>query len=92
MQIRLLTLTFLISFTCLGFGGCGTTGAPDIAFCALYSSTNAECNPTDPEKENYEITTDEMLGFQCTSAEDFAEIKSYYKELQNELKQCYGRK
>lgn len=64
--------------------GCGIT-PPEPDFCALYSPTQAECNPTDPGKKVYELDTIDMLGYQCLSPDDMADVKIFLKEINREL-------
>ena len=73
----------VLILVCFSFG-CGMK-PPQPDFCALYSPTNAECNPTKPDKPVYELETIDMLGYQCISPIDFKDIKVFLKEVTRQL-------
>ncbi len=65
--------------------------APTIDFCGLYDAHNANCVPTIGGKEEYQLTTEEMLGYQCLSPQDIAASKSYLNNILERLDACEGK-
>ena len=43
------------------------------------------CTPTDPNKTEYRLSYDELLGYTCMSPKDFAKTKAYINRLLEEL-------
>lgn len=56
---------------------------PDI--CGIYSPDKAECVPTKSGEVPYEINRDDMLAYQCFSPEDFADMKTFIRQVLEEM-------
>lgn len=63
--------------------GCSNPPSPDL--CTIVNFRTAQCTPTSPNKEEYDLRTRDMLGYTCLSPDDQGDVKKYIKDLLRRL-------
>lgn len=63
--------------------GCSGSYKPD--FCTVVNINKAQCNPTDPRKEEYDIDGIDLIGYTCLSPKDFNDGKKRAKQILENL-------
>lgn len=76
-----LSKLFAASMTAL-VTSCASPPMPDLCGVGV---DDVLCIPTDPNKTEYRLSYDELLGYTCMSPEDFAKTKAYINRLLEEL-------
>lgn len=71
----------LMSFALLG---CASR-PPEHTVCSPVNVDTAECVPSDPGKDAYDVRLRDLLGYQCMSPEDVGEWIKYVKSLLREV-------
>ena len=73
-------------FLAVSLSGCGVK-PPKPTFCNIYKPGTADCQPTDNNKKPFilDLRSVDALGYQCISAEDTADLKTYIELLLREL-------
>jgi len=85
MNLKNATLSF-VAVVCLT----NCVSPPKTDLCSIdYDSVKnkiyASCSSPERSKDDYELDELELLGFQCISPKDFAEIRAYLKHIIKKL-------
>ena len=82
-------LTVLLTLT--GFSSCEPTpgmAEPSTYLCSIIDESTLECQHTYDRNTKKKYTIIEAIGFVCTPASGFAEIKTHHEVLHKELNRC----
>jgi hypothetical protein len=63
---------------------------PKPDFCVI-EDTIANCYPTDPNKSEYELQVEDMVGYICESPKDFGDTKKFLKKVLKALDNVDGQ-
>lgn len=84
MILRRRSVMLLVALTViLSSVGCVTAPKPDL--CTIVNYVEAQCTPTDPEKQEYDKLLKDMLGYTCLSPKDLGDMKKYIRNLMERL-------